>query len=141
MRFDDTRTLLGRKQRDDLILIRKTRNSLLLCSKKLYIPSCNTTIDKQLAGFPGRFPFRIYPLKTIEYAATTSLSFFNYEDNLGRTSPERKACRRGRIVATFWIRKNKNMDNFFTSIPLKLLRSNVTLTGTIRSNKREILQS
>ena len=153
LRFDDTRTRSVRKQRDKLAPIREIWNSFLSCSRKFYVPGCDTTIDEQLVGFRGRCPFRMYiPSKPSKYgmkiwtlADSKSFYIFNYDVYLGKRGTSPEVAQGKRVVEElmqplFGSGRNVTVDNFFTSVPLaqSLLQNTLTLTGTIRSNKREI---
>lgn len=120
-----------------------------------YIPGSEVTIDEQLLGFRGRCPFRIYiPNKPDKYGIkflmmcdATSKYMIDADPYIGRSTNTG-----GVPLGEFYIKKlsqtihgsNRNItcDSWFTSIPLakSLLQQpyNLTLVGSIRSNKREI---
>lgn len=120
-----------------------------------YIPGSEVTIDEQLLGFRGRCPFRIYiPNKPAKYGIkfpmmcdATSKYMINADPYLGRSTNTG-----GLPLGEFYVKKlsqtihgsNRNItcDSWFTSIPLtkSLLPQpyNLTLVGSIRSDKREI---
>lgn len=120
-----------------------------------YNPGSEVTIDEQFLGFRGRCPFRIYiPNKPDKYGIkfpmmcdATSKYMIDADPYIGKSTNTG-----GVPLGEFYVKKlsqtihgsNRNItcDNWFTSIPLakSLLQKpyNLTLVGTIRSNKREI---
>ena len=123
--------------------------------QKWYTAGRYVTVDEQLVGFRGRCPFRMYlpnkpnkyGIKIVMAADVDSKYVIDAIPYLGKgTDPKKEP------LSMFFIKKitstlhgsNRNitMDNWFTSVLLadELLKPpyNLTLVGTLRSNKREI---
>lgn len=155
LRFDDKETRVARRSLDRFALIRELWEKLIENFQKWYTPGSYITVDEQLVGFRGRCPFRMYipnkpnkyGIKLVMAADVNSKYVMNAIPYLGKgTDPQKQP------LATFFIKeitspihgtnRNITMDNWFTSVPLadELLKSpyNLTLVGTLRSNKREI---
>lgn len=155
LRMDDKLLRPALRQDDAFIPVRKIWEIFINQCRLNYIPGTNLTVDEQLLGFRGRCPFRMYiPNKPNKYgikfpmicdAATKyMLDAIPY---LGRSTKTN-----GLQLGEFYVKEltktvhgtNRNItcDNWFTSVPLakNLLKTpyNLTLVGTIRSNKREI---
>ena len=155
LRFDDKETRVMRQRDDKFAPIRELWQALIFNFQKWYTPGSYITVDEQLVGFRGRCPFRMYipnkpnkyGIKLVMAADVNSKYVVNVIPYLGKgTDTQRQP------LATFFIKeitstlhgsnRNITMDNWFTSVPLaqELLRApyNLTLVGTLRSNKREI---
>ncbi|XP_046960296.1 piggyBac transposable element-derived protein 4-like [Vanessa cardui] len=155
LRFDDKQTRDERKFVDKFTHIRELWQKLIDNFQKWYTPGSYITVDEQLVGFRGRCPFRMYipnkpnkyGIKLVMAADVNSKYIINCIPYLGKgTDPQKQP------LASFFIKevtaplhgsnRNITMDNWFTSVPLadELLVSpyNLTLVGTLRSNKREI---
>lgn len=155
LRFDDKQTRDARKKDDKFTHIRELWQNMIYNFQKWYTPGSYITVDEQLVGFRGRCPFRMYipnkpnkyGIKLVMAADVHSKYVINAIPYLGKgTDPQKQP------LATFFIKnitstlhgtnRNITMDNWFTSVSLadELLQSpyNLTLVGTLRSNKREI---
>ncbi|XP_045489690.1 piggyBac transposable element-derived protein 4-like [Pieris rapae] len=155
IRFDDKQTRDARKAIDKFAHIREVWQNMIDNFQKWYTPGSYITIDEQLVGFRGRCPFRMYipnkpnkyGIKLVMAADVHSKYVINAIPYLGKgTDPQKQP------LATFFVKnitsslhgtnRNITMDNWFTSVSLadELLQSpyNLTLVGTLRSNKREI---
>lgn len=121
----------------------------------LRTPAEYTTIDEQLIPFRGRCPFRQYlPNKPKKYgikvfALVDSRTFYllKFEIYAGaqHDGPYKKVNTPFDIVQRLvepikGSGRNLTTDNWYSSIPLAkwLLENKITLTGTLRKNKREI---
>lgn len=155
LRFDDKSTRDARRSKDKFAPIRELWQNLIHNFKKWYTPGSYITVDEQLVGFRGRCPFRMYipnkpnkyGIKLVMAADVNSKYVIDAIPYLGKGTDVQK-----QPLATYFIKeitstlhgthRNITMDNWFTSISLadELLRSpyNLTLVGTLRSNKREI---
>ncbi|XP_067142487.1 LOW QUALITY PROTEIN: piggyBac transposable element-derived protein 4-like [Centruroides vittatus] len=153
LRFDDKQTRDVRKLVDKFTPIHELWQKMIEHFQKWYTLGAYITVDnEQLTGFHGRCPFRMYKpnkygIKLVMAADVNSKYVINDIPYLGKgTDPQKQP------LATFFVKKitsilhgtNRNitMDNWFTSVSLadELLKSpyNLTLVGTLRSNKREI---
>nr|ADV17599.1 transposase [Agrotis ipsilon] len=155
MRMDD-KTLRPTLRSDDAFIpVRKLWEIFINQCRLNYVPGGNLTVDEQLLGFRGRCPFRMYiPNKPDKYgirfpmmcdAATKYM--IDAIPYLGKSTKTN-----GLPLGEFYVKEltktvhgtNRNVtcDNWFTSIPLakNMLQApyNLTIVGTIRSNKREI---
>ncbi|XP_049880307.1 uncharacterized protein LOC126376804 [Pectinophora gossypiella] len=155
LRFDDKLTRNVRQRDDRFAPIRDLWQALISNFQKWYTPGSYITVDEQLVGFRGRCSFRMYipnkpnkyGIKLVMAADVNSKYIVNAIPYLGKgTDPQKQP------LAAFFIKeitstlhgtnRNITMDNWFTSVPLanELLMApyNLTLVGTLRSNKREI---
>ena len=89
---------------------------------------------------PGRYGIKLWAAADVE---TSYL--LNIQPNTGKLSGNREINQAERVVTDlltpfYGSGRGVTCDNFFTSLSLasKLLLNNITLTGTIRANKREI---
>nr|XP_022904749.1 piggyBac transposable element-derived protein 4-like [Onthophagus taurus] len=103
--------------------------------KTCVIPDTNVTIDEQLVGFRDRCTFVQYmPSKPAKYGVKifwmceSTSDYFEIVQTLVRGIHNSG--------------RNLTIDNFFTSVPLAtyLLHKNITVVGTLRQNKRDILK-
>ncbi|XP_052745784.1 piggyBac transposable element-derived protein 4-like [Bicyclus anynana] len=155
LRFDEKQTRDDRRKEDKFTHIRELWQNMINNFQKWYTPGSYITVDEQLVGFRGRCPFRIYipnkpnkyGIKLVMAADVNSKYVINAIPYLGKGTDTQK-----QPLATFFIKnittplhgtnRNITMDNWFTSVSLadELLQSpyNLTLVGTLRSNKREI---
>ncbi|KAL6419331.1 hypothetical protein ACFW04_013915 [Cataglyphis niger] len=134
LRFDDYRDRVLKKEIDKLAPIREIFEMFVNNFEKYYSVGEFVTIDKQLVAFWGRFhqyikskPSR-YGIKI--FSMTDSQTWYTSKDIVKRLV--RTIERTGR---------NLTIDNWFCSIPLvdDLFKTKITVVGTIRSNKRELL--
>lgn len=155
LRFDDKDSRDERKQSDAFAAVREIWDELIEHCKDLYKPGSYVTIDEQLLGFRGRCPFRMYipnkpskyGLKIVMVCDVSTKYMINATPYLGKSTQSNGMPLGEYFVKTLTepiYRSNRNitMDNWFTSIKIAddLLKSpyNLTIVGTIRSNKREI---
>ncbi|XP_045450544.1 piggyBac transposable element-derived protein 4-like [Melitaea cinxia] len=155
LRMDDKSLRATLRQDDAFLPVRKVWDIFIDQCRLNYTPGTNLTVDEQLLGFRGRCPFRMYiPNKPNKYgikfpmlcdAATKYM--VNAIPYIGKSTKTN-----GLPLGEFYVKEltktvhgsNRNItcDNWFTSVPLAktLLKSpyNLTMVGTIRSNKREI---
>lgn len=155
LRFDDKTLRPALRQDDPFIPIRKVWELFITQCRINYTPGEHLTIDEQLLGFRGRCPFRMYiPNKPNKYGIkipmmcdTGSKYMIDAMPYIGKATKTN-----GLPQGEFYVKElsrslhgsNRNItcDNWFTSVPLAksllLQPYNLTLVGTIRSNKREI---
>lgn len=155
IRFDDRET---RQERfnislDKLEPIRSIFEKFVVGCQKNYSPTTNITVDERLAAFRGNCPFRVYmKSKPGKYGIKIWIaadSFTAYITNLqtytGMVNNRSEINQGNRVVMDlvqpqYGTNRGITTDNFFTSVLLSdnLLEKNLTLTGTLRKNKREI---
>lgn len=153
--FDDENTRQERMQTDKLSPIREIFDNFANNCQTNYSISQYATIDEMLLGFRGRCSFRQYiPSKPSKYglkmyALVDSRMFYTsylevylgnqpegpYKVNNSPSSVVERMCQ--------YIKgsnRNITMDNWFNSYSLacNLLRSKLTIVGTLRKNKKEI---
>lgn len=154
LRFDDRAT---RDPTDKFAPIRKIFEKFIQNCKDNYRPATNCTVDEQMSGFRGRCGFRCYMrnkpdkygllLITLNDATTSYL--VNAIPRLGKNTVRAKkdetipqVLLRQVTEPIHGINRNVTCDNLYTAIPLfeqmKGEPFNITMTGTIRKNKREI---
>ncbi|XP_045763663.1 piggyBac transposable element-derived protein 4-like [Maniola jurtina] len=155
LRMDDKSLRATHRQEDAFIPIRKIWEIFINQCRLNYIPGTHLTVDEQLLGFRGRCPFRMYiPNKPDKYGIkfpmicdASTKYMIDAIPYLGKSTKTN-----GLPLGEFYVKEltktvhgsNRNItcDNWFTSVPLakSLLKApyNLTLVGTIRSNKREI---
>lgn len=158
LRFDDSIARRGQAAAERhllqpvQLLIDGINNSL----QSMYNPGGNLTIDEQLKAFGGRCKFRQnMPSTPAKYGLrfwwlTDSASAYPLKFAIDTGGSDASAGHgRGYDVATHLMSKylhtgrNLTIDKYFTSIELarKLLRSQTTILGTMRKNKRDVPQS
>lgn len=155
LRMDDKTLRPTLRSNDAFVPARNIWEVFIKQCQMNYIPGSEVTIDEQLLGFRGRCPFRMYiPNKPDKYGIkfpmmcdATSKYMIDADPYIGRSTNTG-----GVPLGEYYIKKlsktihgsNRNItcDNWFTSVPLakSLLQQpyNLTLVGTLRSNKREI---
>lgn len=153
LRFDDKNI---RESGDKFAPIRKIWDIFIGNCQRYYTPSNKCTVDEQLLSFRGRCSFRMYmkskpdkyglKIVTLNDAQTSYL--IHAIPYLGKSTVRV----RNESVPEYFFRKvtapihgtNRTVtcDNWFTTVPLlqRMLSDpfNMTITGTIRKNKREI---
>lgn len=153
IRFDDLETRVARRQRDKMAAIRQVWDLFATRCRTFYNVGTDCTVDEQLVGFRGRCPFRMYiPSKPHRYGIkiwslvdSHSCYVYNCQVYLGKEGNLPEIGQGKRVVEQlaqpiFGSGRNITTDNFFTSVPLaeSLWGGKLTLTGTLRSNKKEI---
>ncbi|KAG6438978.1 hypothetical protein O3G_MSEX000379 [Manduca sexta] len=155
LRMDDKSLRQELRATDTFVPIRKIWEIFINHCRSNYIPGPYVTIDEQLLGFRGRCPFRMYipnkpnkyGLKIVMICDSATRYMIDAMPYLGKSTQTN-----GLPLGEFYVKEltktihgsNRNVtcDNWFTSVPLakNLLKQpyNLTLVGTIRSNKREI---
>ena len=152
IRFDSKNTRRERRETDRFAAIRDVWYTVMTNLQRCYYPHENVTVDEQLfpcrsrCGFiqympqkPGKFGIKFWMLCDAE----TSYVLFA-DPYVGRQ--ERGELGLSEHVVTKLLEPyhnsglNVTTDNFFTSLRLakRLLDKNITLVGTVRSNRREI---
>lgn len=155
IRFDDKSTRKIRREKDKLAPIRDFLDSFVQRCKESYSPGEYITIDEKLEPFRGRCSFIQYiPKKPAKYgikifALVDAKTFYtnNLEVYCGKQpdGPYFVSNKPFDIVNRLIAHlkgsgRNLTTDNWYTSYPLakSLLNDNITLLGTMRSNKKEI---
>lgn len=151
LRFDDKAL---RNSDDKFSPIRELWDCFITLCTESYTPHAYCTIDEQLLGFRGHCPFRVYiaskpdkyGLKIVTMCDSRTfymISAIPYIGRENRASQEPLASQLVKTLSTSIHGTNRNitMDNWFTSVPLAedmLKNHKITITGTLRHNKREI---
>lgn len=151
LRFDD-KTLRNRD--DKFAPIRELWDSFITLCTESYIPHAYCTIDEQLLGFRGNCPFRVYiaskpdkyGLKIVTMCDSRTFYMISAIPYIGKETRVSQEPLASQLVKTLTVsihgtNRNVTMDNWFTSIPLAedmLKNYKLTITGTLRHNKREI---
>lgn len=155
LRMDDKSLRPTLRSDDAFVPVRNIWEIFINQCRLNYVPGSNLTVDEQLLGFRGRCPFRMYiPNKPDKYGIkfpmmcdASTKYMIDAIPYLGRSTKTN-----GLPLGEFYVKEltktvhgtNRNVtcDNWFTSVPLakNLLQTpyNLTIVGTIRSNKREI---
>lgn len=154
LRFDDKNDRAERRATDKFAPIRQIWDIYIENCKRYYTPHEYCTIDEQLMSFRGHCPFRIYMaskpdkygIKIVMLNDSRTFYMVNAIPYIGQVQ-----CENNESVPTYYVRKlsepihhtNRNitMDSWFSSIPLANLLADqyhLTMTGTLRKNKREI---
>lgn len=153
LRFDDKTTRPQRKESDNMAAVRDIWDMFVANCRNLYTPFEYCTIDEQLMGFRGHCGFRIYMaskpdkygLKIVMMNDARTTYMINAIPYCGKVRTGNEP------VPTYYVRKlsepihgtgrNITVDNWFSSVPLfqtMLTAYNLTMVGTLRSNKPEI---
>lgn len=123
--------------------------------RKNYTLGSYLTLDEQLIGFRGKAPFRMYlpnkpdkyGLKIVMLCDSGSKYMVDAMPYLGKGTvtgnlPLGEYYAKELTKSIHGTNRNKTMDNWFTSVPLakSLFQKpyNLTVVGTLRSNKKEI---
>ena len=155
LRFDQVTTRNERQSLDKLAPIRTIFETFVENCKANYTVSEYVTIDEMLVAFRGRCGFRQFmPKKPAQYgikiynlAGARMFYTLNLEIYAGKqpegqfkvsNSPQDVVERL--IIPLSGSGRNITVDYWLTSIPLasRIMNHNLTITGTIRKNKREI---
>jgi hypothetical protein len=155
IRFDNRET---RQERfavsgDKLEPVKSIFTKLVDACVSNYSPSTDVTVDERLASYRGNCPFRVYMkskparygIKIWVAADAKNAYICNMQVYTGMINNKREVNQGNRVVMQllepqYGTNRGVTTDNFFTSIPLAddLLSKNLTITGTLRKNKREI---
>lgn len=155
IRFDNRETRQNRfnASSDKTEPIKSIFNKFVVACQKNYSPTSNITVDERLATFRGNCPFRVYMkskpgrygIKIWVAAESTTAYILNLQIYSGMVDNRREINQGNRVVMDmlqpqYGTNRGVTTDNFFTSVPLSdnLLEKKLTLTGTLRKNKREI---
>ncbi|XP_024881294.1 uncharacterized protein LOC112460711 isoform X1 [Temnothorax curvispinosus] len=156
LRFDDKNTRAERRKHDLLAPIRDLWEKFIQNCMTNYTPSEEMTVDKQLFGFRGKFPAKVYIKSKERYGikimclndATTyylynALPYVGKENTLADES-----------IPSYYVRticqpiygSNRILtcDNWFTSIEIfdKMLKEySLSMVGTISKNKQHLPES
>ena len=86
---------------------------------------------------PGRYGIKVWAAADVQTSYLLNLQPYTGKFNGQREKNQGERVVTDLISPFYGTGRGVTTDNFFTSIPLalKLLRENITLTGTIRSNK------
>ena len=153
--FDNKNTRIER-QKTDKLAAREMWNLFQMNLVKNYVPSESLAIDEQLYPFRGYVPGRSYmPMKPAKYG--TKLFWICDAKNgyalqsipyCGKLNNEREVGLAENVVLKLSERyfnsgRNIFMDRFFSShsVAIKLLEKGLTMTGTIKQNRREVPSS
>lgn len=154
LRFDEKLTRPDRLAQDKFALISEVWNRFIENSQKCYHPGSDLTIDEQLFPTKTRCPFLQYISSKPDkwgvkfwIAADVKTKYCcNAMPYLGRNENRPNEISLGEYVVTklmepyYSTGRNVCVDNFFTSLSLanRLKKENLTITGTMRLNKREL---
>ena len=155
LRFDDKATRETRKQisNDSFEAMRKVFNMFNMNCLNNYWPGPYLTVDERLVKFRGRCSFKVYMkskpgrygIKLWAAADAETSYLLNIQPYTGKLGGIRDINQGARVVKDlvspfYGTHRGVTTDNFFTSVPLanKLLCNGLTLTGTMRANKKEI---
>lgn len=154
LRFDDKATREQRKQNDKFAPIREIWEKFVSNCTEYYTPHEYCTIDEQLMGYRGRCPFKIYlaskphkyGIKFVMMNDARTWYMVNAIPYVGKVTTENNMP-----VPFHYVKKlaqpiygtgrNITVDNWFSSVDLfenMLIEHGLTMTGTLRKNKREI---
>lgn len=150
--LDEKRTRTTRQEKDKMAAVREIWDIFVTNLQKYYIPSENLTVDEQLYGYRGYVPARAYmPSKPTKYGIKIfwlndskngfALNAFIYSGK-GETREVGLAEKIVLHLTTPYHGSNRNifMDRYFTShnLVVNLLRHDLTATGTIPANRRDV---
>lgn len=154
LRFDNVETRQGRLVRDKLAAVRLLIDGFVDHSRRSYVPGPSITIDEQLYPWRGRCRYRQYMAsKPAKYGlkwwlACDSDNYYcwNIQFYCGREEERGPGIPLGEQVVLSLTEpltgsgRNVTCDNFFTSLSLarKLHEREMTLVGTMRTNRREL---
>ncbi|XP_055909201.1 piggyBac transposable element-derived protein 4-like [Eupeodes corollae] len=154
IRFDDGRTRVFRLQTDKMAAFRYIWNLFQENLVEFYEPSKELTVDEQLVGSRGRYPFKMFmPNKPGKYGIqifwiVDAVNSYPLQGEIyvGQQPSDNRADgithRHVMRLAKRYLGKGYNItiDNYFTSVPLllELMSKNTTTIGTIKSNKKQL---
>lgn len=155
IRFDDKedRQIRIAQTGDKMQALRSVFDKMRDGCLKYYCPGENVTVDERLCVYYGKCPFRVYMknkpgrygIKIWAACDSTTGFISNLQVYTGKVNNVREVNQGQRVVLDltepyFNTGRGITMDNFFTSVPLAnaLLEKELTMTGTLRANKREI---
>ena len=155
--FDDINTRIERASQDPKFFkFRTVHDSIKSKCQTAYEPGNHTSIDEELYPFRGRFKARQYmPKKPAKYGIkiwelvdSQSKYLVNFDVYLGRESDKAQKNVGEKVVLDLSIplrrtSRNITIDNFFTSkaIAMKLWEFGLTVVGTVRNNRRELIRN
>ena len=132
--------------------IREISDSFVKNCLDNYSPNTTVTVDERLATFRGKCPFRMYikskpgryGIKIWVCSDFETAYVLNSQVYTGMTNNQTQTNQGQRVVLDmlrphFGSWRGVTTDNFFTSIPLAQELFDHQLTGTLRPNKREVL--
>ncbi|XP_046575728.1 piggyBac transposable element-derived protein 4-like [Haliotis rubra] len=150
LRFDDKAERSQRQERDKLAPIRKVFDTFNARLQRFYSPGAYLTVDEQLVPFRGRCGFKQYiPSKPDKYGLkifwiVDAKTFYPLKayPYIGKEAGRVQVGLGEKVVmdlARPYARSGRNitMDNYFTSLnlALNLQKDQLTLVGTVRSNR------
>lgn len=152
LRFDDRSTRNARYRNDKFAPIRELFTEFQRAILQLYWPNQDITVDEQLFPTKNRCAFLQYmPQKPSKFgikfwlaADSTSHYVLTIQPYLGKEEDRQGTVGESVVLKLTEPFKNSGCnvvtDNFFTSLSLSrsLKQQNMTLLGTMRSNRREI---
>lgn len=152
LRFDSKDTRESRKANDKFAPIRDVWNTVMDNCQKCFFPFGSVTIDEQLFSCKSRCSFIQYmPQKPGKFGLKFWLICDTKTSYVLRAEPytgsdEQRELPLGEHVVMklmqpyFQTGLNVTTDNFFTSLRVaqSLLQKDITIVGTLRSNRREI---
>ena len=153
--FDNIETRLQRAQSDPKFFkFRQVHDHIREKCKSAYEPGRDTSIDEELYPFRGRFRARQYmPKKPAKYGIkiwelvdSTTKYLVNFDVYLGKESEAVTKNLGEKVVLNLTetmhgTARNITIDNFFTSksVAVNLWGLGLTVVGTIRDNRRELI--
>lgn len=154
LRFDDSRTRMARLREDKLAPIRYIWDLFQKNLNAAYVPSLELVADEQLLKTRNRCSFRQYiPSKPGKYGIKifwlvdsktnyplAAEVYLGQQPNLNSSKGIAHDLVLRLMKDYLYLGANLTIDNFFVSyeLAMDLLEKNTTITGTIRSNKREL---
>ena len=151
--FDNKNTRRERQKTDKLAAVREMWDLFQMNLRRNYVPSESLTIDEQLYPFRGYVPGRSYmPSKPAKYGtkvfwicdakngyALESIPYSGKVNNIREVGlAEKLVLQLSERYSNSW--RNVFMERYFSSheVAKKLLEKGLTMTGTIKQNRREI---
>ena len=154
IRTDNHETRQDSRTSDKLAPIRDVWEIFTKNCRKCLVPELQMCVDKQLVGFRGRCPFRVYMkskpdcygIKIWANCENPSGYIWNSQVYTAQISfaPEKKQGQRVVLDLVKGLGQGYRVicDNFFTSLELakELEKQNKTLLGTMRQIRKEVLK-